>query len=77
VSSGDVALELSSASIVEDDSSRAGSTTTQETKFTATLSGTQAGSYTVELTRVAGSTSSTPETFFDSSKNYKITFTEV
>lgn len=76
MSSGDVALELTSTNVVEDDSSRSGSSVTQKTKFEGSLSGSQTGTYAVELTRATSGTP-TPETFFDSTKSYKITFTEV
>lgn len=81
MSSGDVALEISSARVTSDSSSRAGIGTsnpvTQQTRFTG--AGPASDSFVLDTTRTLNPPDgvSNPETLFDSSKRYKITFTEV
>lgn len=83
MASGDVALELLTASVSKDDSGPAASGTGlhQETTFTSSRTETVSGSSVAfaYVTTVARDTTSglRLETLFDASKQYKITITEV
>jgi len=78
MASGDVAIELPSALVTTDSSERvATGGGRQLTVFLATIpDGSAFGNYSVSVER-KGNFVGSPETFFDSGKRYKITFTEV